>query len=93
MRVTDGQGNNRNFLASDANYQFVRDMQKKNLIVPIVGDFAGPKALRAILCLERRRIHSIAARDVECLLPECGHPSHHFIEHVCSIWARQRKLS
>jgi hypothetical protein len=48
MRVTDEQGNNRNFLTSDANYQFVRDMQKKNLIVPIVGDFAGPKALRAI---------------------------------------------
>jgi len=48
MMLTDGQNKNRNFLASDSNYQFVRQMQQKNLIVPIVGDFAGPKALRAI---------------------------------------------
>jgi hypothetical protein len=48
MRMTDGQGSNRNFLATEANYQFVRDMQQRNLIVPVVGDFAGPKALRAI---------------------------------------------
>src|SRR5262249_31153055 len=39
---------NWNYLASEPNYQYVRQMQQKNLIVPIVGDFAGPKALRAI---------------------------------------------
>ena len=48
MLHTDAQNRNRNFLASDANYQFVRQMQQKNLIVPVVGDFAGPKAVRAI---------------------------------------------
>lgn len=48
MRMTDGQGRNRNFLAAESNYQFVREMQQKNLIVPVVGDFAGPKALRAV---------------------------------------------
>jgi hypothetical protein len=48
MRANDGTGNNRNFLASESSYQFVRDMQRKNLIVPVVGDFAGPKALRAV---------------------------------------------
>jgi len=48
MRMTDGQGRNRNFLASEPNYQFVREMQLKNLIVPVVGDFAGPKTLRAV---------------------------------------------
>jgi len=48
MRLDDGQGRNRNFLAADSNYQFVREMQHRNLIVPVVGDFAGPKALRAI---------------------------------------------
>jgi hypothetical protein len=48
MRLTDGQGRNRNFLASESNYEFVREMQQKNLIIPVVGDFAGPKALRAI---------------------------------------------
>lgn len=48
MRLTDGQGSNRNFLATESSYQFVREMQQKNLIIPVVGDFAGPKALRAI---------------------------------------------
>jgi hypothetical protein len=48
MLQTDRQGRNRNFLASDSNYQFVRQMQQRNLIVPIVGDFAGPKAIRAV---------------------------------------------
>jgi hypothetical protein len=48
MMETDGQNRNRNFLASDSNYQFIRQMQQKNLVVPVVGDFAGPKAMRAV---------------------------------------------
>src|SRR3989442_1099645 len=42
--------NNRlgNFLASNEDYDFVRNMQRKNLIIPVVGDFAGKKALRAV---------------------------------------------
>lgn len=48
MRETDDRGQNRNFLASESNFQFVRQMQQKNLIIPVVGDFAGPKAIRAV---------------------------------------------
>jgi len=48
MTATDGSGINRSYLASEANYKVVRGMQQKNLIVPIVGDFAGPKAIRAV---------------------------------------------
>ena len=36
------------FLANDANYGAVRDLHLRNLIVPVVGDFAGPKAIRAV---------------------------------------------
>ena len=46
MMATDGQGKNWSFLASSANYDRVRAMQQKNLIVPLVGDFGGPKTLR-----------------------------------------------
>jgi hypothetical protein len=35
------------FLANEENYRNVRDLELKNLIVPVVGDFAGPKAIRA----------------------------------------------
>lgn len=38
----------RGYLASEDNFAFVKALQQKNLIVPIVGDFAGPKALRAV---------------------------------------------
>jgi hypothetical protein len=48
MTHTDGNGKSWSFLATEENYQFVRQMQMKNLIVPIVGDFAGPKAVRAV---------------------------------------------
>ena len=37
----------RGYLASDANFDRVRSLQRRNLIIPIVGDFAGPKALRS----------------------------------------------
>jgi hypothetical protein len=42
---TDLQGKPGNFLATADDYDFVRGMQRKNLIIPIVGDFAGKKAL------------------------------------------------
>jgi len=45
---TDLNGKIGNFLAGAEDYNFVRDMQKKNLIIPVVGDFGGTKALAAI---------------------------------------------
>jgi len=61
MLETDGQRRNRNFLAADANFQFVRQMQQKNLIVPIVGDFAGPKAMRAVAGYVREHTAEVTA--------------------------------
>ena len=48
MTATDPGGKNWSYLVSEDSYQFVRDMQRKNLVVPVVGDFAGTKALRAV---------------------------------------------
>jgi len=36
------------FLASEENFQYVRAMQRKNLFIPLVGDFAGPSTIRKI---------------------------------------------
>jgi hypothetical protein len=44
----DGAGQPRSFLSSEDNYRYVKSLQDRNLIVPISGDFAGPKAIRAI---------------------------------------------
>jgi len=46
--ATDERGANRGFLGSEATYTNVRDLQRRNLIVPVVGNFGGPKALRAV---------------------------------------------
>jgi len=46
--ATDGAGNYFAFLASEPTFRYVRDMQLRNMIVPVVGNFAGPKAIRAV---------------------------------------------
>ena len=48
MVADDARGVNRSYLATEDNYRLMRDMEMKNLIVPVVGDFAGPKSIRAI---------------------------------------------
>ncbi|MFY9573236.1 MAG: hypothetical protein WAV20_17700, partial [Blastocatellia bacterium] len=44
----DQHGKLGNFLATREDYDFVRGLHLKNLIIPIVGDFGGKKALAAI---------------------------------------------
>jgi len=48
MTQTDGNGVSRSFLANEENYQVVKELQEKNLLIPIVGDFSGPLAIRLI---------------------------------------------
>ncbi|OFV93936.1 MAG: hypothetical protein A3G76_00760 [Acidobacteria bacterium RIFCSPLOWO2_12_FULL_65_11] len=48
MAATDEGGNARGFLSSEAVFGFVKGLQSRNLVVPIVGNFAGPKAIRAV---------------------------------------------
>ena len=48
MIATDGASVPRSYLASEEQFALVRDLQSRNLVVPVVGNFAGPKALRAI---------------------------------------------
>lgn len=46
--ATDTLGKNWAYLASEANFRWLRDFESKNLLVPVVGDFGGPKAVRAV---------------------------------------------
>ena len=48
MTATDPEGMNRSYLGSDEAFAILKDLQQRNLIVPLVGDFAGPTALRAV---------------------------------------------
>lgn len=48
MTATDQDMNNQSYMGSDEAFAILKDMHERNLIVPLVGDFAGPKALRAV---------------------------------------------
>ncbi len=48
MIANDGAGNQISYLSSEERFGFLKTLESKNLLVPTVGDFAGPKALRAI---------------------------------------------
>ena len=45
---TDLTGRYQSYLASEENFNFVQDLERRNLIVPLVGDFAGDKAIVSI---------------------------------------------
>jgi hypothetical protein len=46
--LDDGRGVNRGFLATEENWRVMKDLETRNLLVPVVGDFGGSKAIRAI---------------------------------------------
>jgi len=48
MTLVDGTGVNRSYLASEDSFRFMKDMEMRNLVVPVVGNFGGPKAIRAV---------------------------------------------
>ncbi len=48
MRETDGRGAHRSYLATEENFHILREMERNNSIVPLTGDFGGPKALRSV---------------------------------------------
>jgi hypothetical protein len=71
----DPNGKPGNFLAINDDYQFVRDLQEKNRIIPVVGDFAGRKAFRAIAGYLRDHSYTVNAfytSNVEMYLFEDG---------------------
>ena len=48
MVATDAAGLLRGYLASEENFATLKDLETRNLLVPVVGNFAGPKALRSV---------------------------------------------
>ena len=75
MAATDESGQARSFLASEQAFAFVKDLERRNLIVPVVGNFAGPKTLRAIGSYVRRngaRVSTFYVSNVEEYLRQDG---------------------
>ncbi len=61
MVATDGVGDARSYLAAEESFAIVKSLQARNLVVPVVGDFAGAKAVRAVGAYLRRHDAMVSA--------------------------------
>jgi hypothetical protein len=87
MVADDGHGTQRGYLANEDLYRALRDMQERNLIVPVVGDFAGPKALRSVaryLDLHHATVTAFYTSNVEQYLFH-GDAWQRFYENVAAL--------
>jgi hypothetical protein len=86
--ATDGAGNYLAFLASENAYRYVRDMHLRNMIVPVVGNFAGPKAIRAVgdyLRAHNATVTAFYLSNVEQYLFQQGDDWRKWFENVASL--------
>ena len=58
---TDLQGRLGNFLADEHDYNAVRELQERNRVIPIVGDFAGRKAIASVADYLRKNGYTTSA--------------------------------
>jgi hypothetical protein len=59
--ATDLKGKRGNFLADEQDYQFVRGLHEQNRVIPVVGDFAGTKALASVGNYLRKNGYTVSA--------------------------------
>ena len=73
MTSKDLSGQSRSFLTSEDGFGFVKDLQSRNLIVPVVGDFGGPTAIRRVgdyVRDHRSRVEAFYGSNVAVYLTE-----------------------
>ena len=59
--ATDLSGKLGNFLAREQDYEFVRKLELKNRVIPVVGDFGGAKALASVAAYLQRHGYTVSA--------------------------------
>lgn len=76
------------FLATEENYLAVRRLQLRNLIVPVVGDFGGPSAIRSVakwLSEREMKVTAFYVSNVEQYLFREAGASERFYSNVSSL--------
>ena len=88
MSETDGHGEHRSYLASEDQFRALSEIEKNNAIVPLVGNFAGPKALRAVGGYLRQHNATVSAfytSNVEMYLFQQGDDWKKFYDNVATL--------
>ena len=61
MMAADPGGVSVSFLANEEHFRFLKDIERRNMVVPVVGNFGGARALRAIGQYVREHGASVSA--------------------------------
>jgi hypothetical protein len=88
MNETDGHGAHRSYLATEGQFQTLGEIEKNNAIVPVVGNFSGPKALRAVGAYLRQHNATVSAfytSNVEMYLFQQGDDWKKFYGNVAAL--------
>jgi hypothetical protein len=73
--ATDRDGRAWHYLAAERDYQFVRQLQAADLVIPVVGDVSGPHALAAIgraIAARKGQVSAFYVSNVESYLNRGG---------------------
>ena len=97
LAMRDLKGKQGSFLAGMKDYDFVRSMHRRNLIIPIVGDFSGKKALAAVGSYLRKRKLTVSVfyvSNVEIVLFDWGsfEQFSDFVENVKKLPTNDKSL-
>ena len=87
MTANDGMGNYKSYLASEENFAVLKKLESMNLVVPVVGDFGGPKAIRTVgtyLKAHNALVSTFYLSNVEQYLSQDGKWSN-FCRNVSSL--------
>lgn len=88
MSATDRTGHQQSYLASEESFTLVRELQRRNLIVPLLGDVAGDTALAGIGRHLREREMPLSAfylSNVERYLFDRDDRCRQFYENVAAL--------
>jgi hypothetical protein len=88
MTGNDLAGRNQSYLASEESFKLVQDLERRNLIVPLVGDFAGSKAIASVgryLRDHDMTMDVFYVSNVERYLWEQGEQAKQFYSNVDSL--------
>jgi hypothetical protein len=88
MDARDLEGVNHGYLASEKNFRVVQDLERRSVIVPVVGDFAGDTALVGIGRYVKEHnavINVFYVSNVERYLFEQGDHGKHFYSNVAAL--------
>ena len=88
VATTDSAGVNWSYLGSERAFRALKDMEERNLIVPLTGNFAGDKALRAVGTWARdhgAKVTTFYVSNVEQYLFQQGDEAPRFYNNVATL--------